>query len=265
MRGTGADTCDTARHGAAGVIVQMDTHAHRRSEMRAHFLHRRRNFPRQMPAVGIAQYEGFCAAFVRSTERLERVVGVLIEAVEEMLGVVDHALPLRAQVSDGVLDHLKIFLKRRAEHFLYLEHGRLAENTAYLRASGHERLHARVFLGFQFGPTRRAERHDLRGLPRFLAREFEERGVLRIRARPAALNKRHSEFVELARDTQLVVSGIRNAFRLRAIAQGRVEHFDVRAAVGLAHEVTSVGVSVFCGCCARPLDWRESTWLSEAM
>ena len=49
-------------------------------------------------------------------QRLQGVLGVVPEAVEEVLGVVEHLAPGRLAVGDRVGDHVQVLLQRRAEH-----------------------------------------------------------------------------------------------------------------------------------------------------
>ncbi len=57
-------------------------------------------FPRQGAAVGVAQYEGVGTTTRRGAQGLQRVLGICLVAVEEVLGVVDDLTPGLLQVGD---------------------------------------------------------------------------------------------------------------------------------------------------------------------
>ena len=80
------------------------------------------------------------------------------------------------------------------------------------------------------GPAGRAERGELRVLEvQFGDGAAEELGVLRDRARPAALDEPDAQLVELAGDDELVGHGEVEPLLLRAVSQGGV--VDVEAVV----------------------------------
>ena len=76
--------------------------------------------------------------------------------------------------------------------------------------------------GVAAGPPRGAEGHEAGVLEVERLSADEKLGVLRVAARPTALDEVHAEFIELARDLQLVLDGERHAFHLGAVAQGGV-------------------------------------------
>ncbi len=79
-------------------------------------------------AVGIAKNQDAGARVPGGLQRPQRVFGVLLEAVEAMLGVI-HDLPaLGLAISDRVGDHPQVFIERCADHFLDLKIPRLAHN-----------------------------------------------------------------------------------------------------------------------------------------
>ena len=83
----------------------------------------------------------------------------------------------------------------------------------------------------------RAESRELRVLPAQRPGRGEELDVLGVRARPAALDVRHAELVEHARDPQLVGERERDVLALGTVAQGRVVEDD-RRVVALGHAGT---------------------------
>ena len=70
------------------------------------------------------------------------------------------------------------------------------------------------------GDERRGRQVELVGSP------GEELDVLRVGARPAALDEVHAEDVELLGDAQLVLDRGRHALDLEAVAKGGVEDLD---------------------------------------
>ena len=129
------------------------------------------------------------SAAVRTT--CSGVLGVVEVAVEEVLAVDEDALALAAQVLHGVAHHREVLLQRRAQRLLDVlvvalgdqrhDHG-CVRITQRERPAGPRRPTA-------FGAPGRAER-DERGVleVELLGARAEELGVLRVRARPAALD-----------------------------------------------------------------------------
>ena len=58
----------------------------------------RRDVTREGPAVGIAEHEAVGARRLGRPQRAERVVGIPLEPVEEVLGVVDDLLEMLEEV-----------------------------------------------------------------------------------------------------------------------------------------------------------------------
>ena len=193
----------------------------------------------QHPAVGVAQGDDLGAGVVRRPEHLERVVAVGAVAVEEVLGVQEHLLPLGAQVGDGVADHGEVLLEGGPQGELDVPVVRLGDQGDHRRTTVTQRSDLRVVGGGAAGPARGAEGRQLRVLEVELdGRASEELGVLRVRARPAALDVAHAEAVELPRDRQLVGDREVEPLLLRAVAQGGV--VDVEGAVQV-HRSTTFG------------------------
>src|SRR6266508_4316560 len=75
-------------------------------------------------------------------------------------------------------------------------------------------------------------------LPLHPAGPLEEFGVLRVRARPPALDERDAEVVEPSRDPELVLARQRDPLALRAVPQGGVVDLDHK---GWEYTHTTVG------------------------
>ena len=73
------------------------------------------------PAVGVTEHEAVRARDLRSLERSERVLAVLLEAVEEVLGVVDDLLEVLEEVGDRVADHGDVLFERGAERVRHVK------------------------------------------------------------------------------------------------------------------------------------------------
>ena len=185
---------------------------------------------RQHPAVGVAQRDDRGARVVRRPQHLEGVVAVGAVAVEEVLGVEEHLLPLLAEVGDRVADHREVLLERGAQRELDVAVVRLGDQRHDAGAGVAQRGHQRVVGRGDPGPAGGPERREPRvAQVELLARPAEELGVLGVGARPAALDVAHAEVVEVPGDGELVGDGEGEPLLLRAVAQGRV--VDVEAAL----------------------------------
>ena len=177
------------------------------------------DLPGHRAAVRVAERERLGSAAGRRAQSLDRVPGVGLVAVEEMLRVVDHAPSARLEKRDALLDHAQVLLESGTQHLRDVHVPGLAEDRADRRFRCEQGLKLRVVLGAKLGPAGRAERRDRHVLPLQVLRALEELDVLRIRARPAAFDERHPEGIQVLRDTKLVVAGQAHAFHLRAVTQ----------------------------------------------
>ena len=124
---------------------------------------------------------------------------------------------------DGVADHREVLLQRGAQRELDVPVVRLGHQGDHPGAAVAQRRDQRVVGGLHAGPPGRAERGQLGVLQRqLLAGAGEELGVLRVGARPAALDEADPEPVELPGDRQLVGDGEVEPLLLRTVAQGGV-------------------------------------------
>jgi hypothetical protein len=85
-------------------------------QLAAHHARQVFDLPRQRSAVGVTQHDDLGAAAYRRLQSLQRVVGVLFVAVEEVLGVVNHPTAFAPEIIDAVLDHAQVFVAGRAQH-----------------------------------------------------------------------------------------------------------------------------------------------------
>ena len=151
-------------------------------------------------------------------------VGVVAEAVEEVLAVEEDAAALRDQVGDGVAHHREVLLAGGAQRPLDVPDVGLGDQAHRRRLGVEQRAHLRVVGDGDAGLAGRAERDEQRVLEVELgARPPEELGVLGHRARPAALDEADAELVEQPGDRELVDDRVADALALRAVAKRRVE------------------------------------------
>jgi hypothetical protein len=186
---------------------------------------------RHHAAVGVAQRDHVRAGRGGGAHHLQRVGRVGPVAVEEVLGVQEHPLALGAQVGDRVGDHGQVFLQRGPQGQQDVPVVTLGDQGHDRRARFAQRDDLGVIGRLRAGPAGRAERGELRVLEVQLGGSAaEELGVLRDRARPAALDEPDAEVVQLPRDDQLVRDGQVQPLLLGPVAQGGV--VDVEGVIG---------------------------------
>ena len=186
---------------------------------------------RQAPSVRVAQDHLLGPGFLRRADRCQRIVRVVAEAVEEMLGVVKNAPPIVAEKTHGVADHRQVFVQRDPEDLGDVQRPRLADDRDHGRLRSQQLLHLAVVLDPHAAAPRHPERRQRRAPPCPPGRLFEKRRVFGVRAGPSALDEMHAERVEPLGHPQLVLHAQGNARALRAVAQGRVVNGDLRFVV----------------------------------
>ena len=98
--------------GAARVVVAVDADRDVLADVGVDLAHDVFHLVRQRATVGVAQHDVAGALDHRRLERPERELGVLLEAVEEVLHVDQHHAAVAAQELDRVGDHRRAFLER---------------------------------------------------------------------------------------------------------------------------------------------------------
>ncbi len=193
--------------GQLGVVVAVDANrARHRLDGGGH-----------TPHDGVRQ--GAAAAGAQGGERIGGVGGV---PVEEVLGVEDNFAAAVAEEADRVRDHRQVLLLRRLEDITYLGGGRLPDKGDDGRLGVQDGEQRNIRIGVAAGAAGRAEGDEARVPQLERAGALKELGVLRVRARIAALDVVHTEFVQLPHDGQLVFEGERQPFHPEAVAQGGV-------------------------------------------
>ena len=108
-------------------------------------------------------------------QRPQGVVGVPLEAVEEMLGVVDHLGDVRCAEGDRVGDHPQVLVERDAEDLVDVQVPALADDRDDRGPRGDQGLHPVVVLGGDVAAPGHAEGRDPGVLQRELADGIESR------------------------------------------------------------------------------------------
>ena len=178
-------------------------------------------------AVRVAQDDDVGAAALGGLPGGERVSGIVLVAVEGVLGVVDDEAALLGQEPHRLLDHRQVLVRRRLEHFAHMQQPRLAENRHDGRFRVDQQPHLIIVFGADVFASRRPERRELRVGELPALGFIEELDVLRVRSRPAALDVVHAEAIQTLGDLELVGDGKRHALSLTAIAERGVVDFDV--------------------------------------
>ena len=150
------------------------------------------------------------------------VVRVVPPRVEEVLGVVDHALALADEEGDRLGDHPEVLGTVDSDHLLEVQTPRLADQRAdsahRIRpaAAVRDRRRRGCPAG---GSSRRRRSPPARSAPRRAARTAHAPWGSKPESPPRSGG---SELVELVRDTDLLVRGEGHPLPLHAVAQGRV-------------------------------------------
>ena len=186
----------------------------------------RHQLVRERAAVGVAQDQRPGAALPGGPQGLDGVGRVVLEAIEEVLGVVHDLAPVIDDEADGVRDHVEVLGRRGAQHLDHVELPALAEDRHDRRLGGDQLAQVGVRLGRVGAVPGHPEGGQPGALPAHRAGGGEELDVLGVRARPAALDERHPVLVQHPRHAQLVGQRQRDVLALGAVAQGRVVQDD---------------------------------------
>ena len=218
VSGPGPHPGEGVGHTAAGVVVQV--HPHGGAQPVDDLGHDGVHLVRQRPAVGVAQHQPLGAGLGDRRQHGQRVVGVVLVAVEGVLGVEEHPPALPDEVRHRLRRHGDPLVEARPQRSGDVVVPALADDADRLRARRQQVRQHRVALAAPVGPPRRAEHGQPGGLKaQLVGGSGEELVVLGVGARPAALDVVHAEAVEFPGDAQLVLDGQRDAFELAAVAQ----------------------------------------------
>ena len=236
------------------VAVDPDCRSAGGRERRDDIRHRGGEPMRERAAVRVAAGNRVGARLGRRDHAAERVRGVVREPVEEVLGVVDHALALADEERDGLGDHPQVLVAIDLHDLLEVKAPALADDRAHGRARLGEHAQPRIGVGARVAATGHPERRDLRVAERLSGQQPEQLELLGVRAREARLDHVDPELVEAMRHPQLLLRGQRHALPLHPVAEGRVVELDV-GHVDLS-AAPDGGASAGCGS-ARHLDHVE--------
>ena len=112
MAGAAAHGGHRVGDGAAGVVVAVDADRDVAADVGMDLAHDVLDLVRQRTAVGVAQHDVAGALQHGGLERPERELGVLLEAVEEVLHVDQHLAAVAVQELDRVGDHRRALVER---------------------------------------------------------------------------------------------------------------------------------------------------------
>ena len=218
----GLDRRERVRHPALGVIVGVDADRDPLAELGRDRGRGAGDLPRQARAVGVAQRHVLGSGRDRGAQALHRVSGVVAPGIEEVLGVVDHSLALRAAVVDRVDDHRHVLLAADPGDLLEVKSPRLADQGDDGREAADELAQRRVLLGGDASAPRHAEGAD-RGLVELDGpQQREQLAFLGVGAGEARLDEGDAEPVERLHDADPLGRRERHALALHAVAKRRV-------------------------------------------
>jgi hypothetical protein len=186
---------------------------------RAHVAHGLGDLRRQRGAVGVAERDVLGRR--RRLQARQRVAGVVAPGVEEVLGVVDHALALGEQEGDRLGDHRQVLVAADLDHLLQVQAPGLAHERHDRSERGGEDAQRRVLLGGDVAPAGHAEGAHV-GPQALVLEPLEQLGLLRVGGGEAGLDERDAEVVEHVRHADLLLHGQRHAVTLHPVAQGGV-------------------------------------------
>ena len=135
---SGADGGQRVGHAQAAIVVRVDAERQSIKSLLGERVtsggERNKNLLGHAPAVGVAEHEDFCPAFPCGAQGIQRVDGVGLVPVEEMFGVVDDLAAVAAlRCSDGVRDHLDVFLQSDVQDLLDVQIPAFAEDGDHRR------------------------------------------------------------------------------------------------------------------------------------
>ena len=212
---------------AAGVVVGVHADPHVVAEVAHDLGHDGLDLVRERAAVGVAEHERAGALLDRGFEHAEAELGVALVAIEEMLRVEEHVEPRATQELDRVGDHGHALVEGGLERVAHVVVPAFPDDAHGGRACLDEVPQRVVRVDLAELPARGSEGDERARVEGELgAGAAEELVVLRVGARPAALDEVDAEPVELLGDPQLVLDGERQPLELTPVAQRRVVDLD---------------------------------------
>ena len=228
LTGTAADCSHGVRHGTTGVVVAVDRDRDVLAEVRLHDGNDGLHLVRKRPAVRVAEDKVRRTLDGSSLERAHRELGIALVAIEEVFGVHHHPETVGTEELHGVSDHRLALVERGAQRVQHVVVPCLGDDADRpgLRLDEIAQRRVVVHLAHRAAGGAKGDQPG-GGQPQFDRRTCEELDVFRVRARPATLDVRHAEKIQLFGNAQLVLHGCRHTLYLHAVAQGGVEDLDV--------------------------------------
>ena len=160
---------------------------------------------RQGSSVSIAEHQSLGPALNRLIQGRQGILLIVLEAVEKVLGVVDHLVDPAFKILEGVLNDFKVLVKGNFQGVGDVHIPALAEdgNDRCLRLK--HGLDVGILVDAVVDPAGGAERGDPRMAKLYPADFFEVLDRHRVRAGPTALDIVDAELIECVGDTYLVV------------------------------------------------------------
>ena len=211
-------------HGSEGVgdpqptiIVSMD--ADRAFQFRHNLGGDAGDFLRKRTPIRVAEHQHIGPGVAGGTQRVERVFGVVLVAVEKMLGVIENLAAVLFKERHRVGDHREVFIRRHIQNLRDMEQPGLADDRHDRRLRIEKQFHLRIRFDRHTTSARAAEGGDLRIFPFQFRRLAEKRRVAWVRARPTTFDVIHTKRIKPLGDANLVEDRKRNSRALRAVAQ----------------------------------------------
>ena len=155
-------------------------------------------------SVGIAQDDPLGACLGGGLNGRERVLGIGLEAIEEVLRIVDHCGALR-EIGHALADHVEVFLQGYAEDFRGVKVPGLAHHGDHGCLRGHEGGQSRVVRGLDPAAACHAEGSQATVTERQTFRSLKEHGIFFIRERVPTLDHIDSDLGQSRCDVELVL------------------------------------------------------------
>ena len=218
--GTGAHGGQGIGDADAAIIVGVDAHglAQEGDDLASDFFDKLR----QGTAIGFAQHNQISTGIAGGLDGLERVLGIFAEAVEKVLGIVQHLATVLLQVGNGVGDHREVFLQGDLEDLGDVQGPGLAHDGDGRRLRIEQHLHLGVFFDLHLATAGHAEGGDFGRFPGPFGGLLEEGGVLGVGTGPAAFDVMNTKLIQPFSDADLVERAEGDAGALGAVAQGGV-------------------------------------------
>ena len=215
----GVDRGQRIRHRRPGIVMAMDAEVIARHPRGDHGGGDRAHFGGQGAAVRVAQDHPARASLIGRAATGQRIVGVRLVAVKEMLGVKQRLAPLGHHMGDRSANVFKVFLQRDAKRGSHMVIMRLAHQTDRGRGRIHHRRQHVIIRGRASGAFRHAKGGE--GRPRFGPR-VKEIAVGRVRPGPATLDVIDADLVQRLSNRDLFRHRELHALGLLTVAQGGV-------------------------------------------